>query len=202
MSNTNKAQELANKLTISWENYWRQKISTGKLALYSKFKTRYEMETYLNLRDERLKKQYMRFRTSTHRLQVELGRHSNNSNPDRICNLCTQNQRGDEKHILACSAHTDARHTYKIKGDGEDKLLKYMKKGKLTWMKFICTVMDRADGKKISKPFTKTTRKTTLDHNYQHPKAKKKRNARHDKKKPKIAQEITLNTPANEATPT
>ena len=63
-----------------------------------------------------------------------------------------------------------------------------MSQSKLTWLKYVSWVMDRTDGKKITKPYTRGSRTTNKDHCYTTPKTNQKRNARHDKK-PKVQEQ-------------
>jgi hypothetical protein len=53
-----------------------------------------------------------RFRTSSHNLRIETGRHENPKTPleERICNKCSSNEIEDELHcLLNCSFHVNHR---------------------------------------------------------------------------------------------
>ena len=49
----------------------------------------------------------LRFRCSSHRLDIELGRHTGIPRPDRKCRFCSATALGDEYHAFKCSAFLD-----------------------------------------------------------------------------------------------
>ena len=62
-----------------------------KLRLYCKFKEDKQEELYLSLPiPMRLRIDLARFRTTSHNLEVEMGRHNNISFEDSLCQLCGQ----------------------------------------------------------------------------------------------------------------
>ena len=62
---------------------------------------------YLNTGLHYLSPQALRFRCSNHRLDIELGRHTNTARPDRTCRYCTSGSLGDEYHAFQCSHFLD-----------------------------------------------------------------------------------------------
>ena len=71
------------------------------------------MENYLLALPPNRRKLLMKLRTSTHDLQIELGRHSRPKvpEPDRICRKCTSGEIENEYHaVMACSAHSEERN--------------------------------------------------------------------------------------------
>ena len=54
-----------------------------------------------------------RFRTSSHKLNVEIGRHHNVSRRNRICTKCNLRDIEDEYHfIFICPLYNDLRHKF------------------------------------------------------------------------------------------
>ncbi len=55
----------------------------------------------------------LKFRTSNHKLPIEVGRWNNIDIPDRKCTICNLGDLGDEYHyIFNCTFFTDERRTY------------------------------------------------------------------------------------------
>ena len=64
-----------------------------KLRLYCKYKEDKQEELYLSLPiPMRLRRDLARFRTTSHNLEVEMGRHNNISFEDRLCQCCVEDQ--------------------------------------------------------------------------------------------------------------
>lgn len=84
-----------------------------KLRSYKLFKEDYRLEPYLSLNLSR--KTYIniaRFRTSSHNLKIETGRHEVPKVPaeNRLCEKCNQNAIEDELHcLLNCDSHNTQR---------------------------------------------------------------------------------------------
>jgi hypothetical protein len=90
-----------------------QKLS--KLKLYCNFKYSRSEELYLSLHiPKRLRRDLARFRTNSHKLEIEIGRHNNVAPEDRLCKLCAGvniSAVEDEVHVLFyCVAYTESRH--------------------------------------------------------------------------------------------
>ena len=89
-----------------------------KLRLYSLFKESREEEFYLSLAiPKRLRFALARFRTGSHSLEIEVGRHKNINIEDRLCKFCGLSDNAivieDEYHVLFhCSAYNDIRNMY------------------------------------------------------------------------------------------
>jgi hypothetical protein len=85
------------------------KHSEGKLCNYSKFKTNFGLEKYLCiLKSFEQRRNFTRFRISSHRLQIERGRYQGALRQDRLCLRCTSGEIDDEKHVLiSCSKTLD-----------------------------------------------------------------------------------------------
>lgn len=95
------------------ENWEKQmlKHSEGKLCNYSKFKTNFGLEKYLCiLKSFEQRRNFTRFRISSHRLQIERGRYQGALRQDRLCLRCTSGEVDDEKHFLiSCSTCPEIR---------------------------------------------------------------------------------------------
>ena len=88
-----------------------------KLSLYKLFKDNRKEELYLSLNiPRRLRTNLARFRTSSHCLEIEIGRHYNLAREDRLCKLCgTYNIIAieDEYHVLFhCPSYKHLREVY------------------------------------------------------------------------------------------
>ena len=86
---------------------WSDIISKpdAKLRTYYCFKKTYSIENYLLCSKQTKRSILARFRLSSHRLEIELGRHSKPKTikEDRKCKDCVLNLVGDEFHaIMTC----------------------------------------------------------------------------------------------------
>ena len=89
------------KLTKMFNLKWTNDMQvSSKCSLYRNFKTEFVMEKYLLVLPKPLKYALIRFRTSNHRLPIEVGRYHNIERKDRVCTLCSSNDIGDEYHYL------------------------------------------------------------------------------------------------------
>ena len=80
---------------------WNAKLSeSSKGRNYNVFKEQIEFESYLRLLPRQLYIPLIKFRTSNHRLPVEVGRWNGTHYTDRKCTLCDKNDLGDEFHYL------------------------------------------------------------------------------------------------------
>ena len=97
---------------------WSSEVcNMPKLRLYCKFKEDKQEELYLSLPiPMRLRRDLARFRTTSHNLEVEMGRHTNISYEDRLCQLCGRSNIfavEDEFHVVFdCEAYNDIRRVY------------------------------------------------------------------------------------------
>ena len=107
-----------------------------KLRLYCKYKEDKQEELYLSLPiPRRLRRDLARFRTTSHNLEVEMGRHNNISFEDRLCKLCGRSNTfavEDEFHVVFhCETYNDIRHVYigkeisLMKTDNLDDIINY-----------------------------------------------------------------------------
>ena len=110
-------QKLSKSMKNEFETIWfKQLQNSEKLRTYRTFKTIFKFENYIkdicNVTD---RYSMSRYRTSNHRLQIELGRYTIPKTPvnDRICKNCPSGEIEDEKHILLnCDKYTLLRQMY------------------------------------------------------------------------------------------
>ena len=100
-----------------FQRWSSQVCNMSKLGLYCKYKEDKQEELYLSLPiPRRLRRDLARFRTASHNLEVEMGRHNNVSFEDRLCKLCGRSNIftvEDEFHVVFhCEAYNDIRHVY------------------------------------------------------------------------------------------
>ena len=78
-----KLKDLANNIKCNLQEQYTQSFfatinkstTTGKLTLYRQLYKEYSLQDYLSIRNKKHKQTIARLRTSTHRLEIEKGRH-------------------------------------------------------------------------------------------------------------------------------
>ena len=74
-----------------------------KALSYRLFKSNFRFEKYLDVLNDKNRFIFCRFRTSNHRLRIEVGRWTNIKRHNRLCQLCQSCEIGDEFHyVLQC----------------------------------------------------------------------------------------------------
>jgi hypothetical protein len=67
------------------------------------FKSDFRIEKYLEVLNDKNRFTFCRYRTSNHRLPIEVGRWTNVERHNRLCQLCQSREIGDEFHyVLQC----------------------------------------------------------------------------------------------------
>ena len=90
------------KLRNWYKNSWLRDVSKSKKCfLYKEFKTELSFETYLLKLKYPYRDALIKFRTSNHRLPIEVGRHNNIVRSERICPHCNTQDIGDEFHYFS-----------------------------------------------------------------------------------------------------
>ena len=97
--------KLRNMYTRRWQDLME---SSSKCSLYRNFKTELKFEKYLIAVCDPLKSTLIRYRTSNHKLPIEVGRYVNLERKDRKCELCNVNDIGDEFHYLLVCIYFDS----------------------------------------------------------------------------------------------
>ena len=73
----------------------------------------FEFEPYLDILTYKNRITFCKFRTSNHRLSIETGRWNVIDHGNRLCNICTDAEIGEECHcILQCKSLADERILY------------------------------------------------------------------------------------------
>ena len=97
----------------SWQTQINDNSSNPILRTYCSFKTEYRKEPYLyQVANRHYLTAISRFRTSSHSLHIETGRHTIPFTPpeNRICNFCQLNCIDNEEHMLLyCPFHNEER---------------------------------------------------------------------------------------------
>jgi hypothetical protein len=95
---------------------WKKQInqfSDSKLKLYNICKNNFGLEKYLAIVNNfELRRSFTKLRTSSHRLQIELGRYQGVPRHYRICAKCSSNVIEDELHfVFECSKYNEDRES-------------------------------------------------------------------------------------------
>ena len=77
------------------------------------FKTIFLKEKYLSfLNNVDIRKCFMSFRISAHKLEIEVGRYKNIPDLNRICKVCSSGEVEDERHLIFnCNKYSSLRHS-------------------------------------------------------------------------------------------
>jgi hypothetical protein len=95
---------------------WKKQInqfSDSKLKIYNICKNNVGHEKYLTIVNNfELRRSFNKLRTSSHRLQIELGRYQGVPRHNRVCTKCSSNIIEDELHFLfECSKYDEDRES-------------------------------------------------------------------------------------------
>ena len=103
-------------LTNKYKSEWAEQMSQGgsKITTYALFKLNLAYESYINLHQSKYRTAIARFRTGSHNLEVERGRHARPIIPkeNRTCRQCPNinNKIEDEiHHLIDCPAFSTLR---------------------------------------------------------------------------------------------
>ena len=112
-----------NQTLIGWQIWleiFRQKVleflegkresQEGKLCFYSKMKNGFRKEEYLQIDNTKIRNAIRDIRMSTHKLEIETGRHSKIEREQRLCVCCEKKEIETEEHLLLhCTNYEDNR---------------------------------------------------------------------------------------------
>lgn len=110
--------EIKTRITDCTVQTWHDKVENmPKLRTLRLYKTEFILEPYLLLQTPRkIRSALAKFRTGSHCLEIEKGRHLNVPSQERYCKLCLSINVlavEDEYHVLlSCSFYNDIRHIY------------------------------------------------------------------------------------------
>jgi hypothetical protein len=86
--------------------------NSSKALNYRLYKQIFEFENYFNILENKDIFTFCKFRTTNTKLPIETGRWNNIARENRKCQLCQENQIGDEFHyIMRCSYFHDKRES-------------------------------------------------------------------------------------------
>ena len=115
-------KEVCTALIRDYESYWFEALwSFSRLAMYRQIKKDIVCEPYLLEKNWRLRQATTRFRTSTHNLAIETGRHNRTSPADRLCTICHAGQVEDELHLFQCPEYAGIRTAVGLGQVGRDE---------------------------------------------------------------------------------
>jgi hypothetical protein len=93
---------------------WNSNLENSPKALnYRHYKQIFEFENYFNILENKDIFTFCKFRTNNTKLPIETGRWNNIARENRKCQLCQENQIGDEFHFIAIISMTKENHTLK-----------------------------------------------------------------------------------------
>ncbi len=108
-------QDVLRKLKHQYNSTWSSNLKSGrgkgiehsKLRTYALFKPEHCKETYLDVvKNVQYRTSLTKFRTSSHKLNIEIGRYQGLPIDQRICKLCNNNKVEDELHLFSeCPAY-------------------------------------------------------------------------------------------------
>ena len=98
-------------LDIYYQSWYSSTDNSRRLETYSH---EFKFERYLDfINDNKFRSALIIFRVSSHKLQIERGRHLNIPRNERICRNCNLNMIENEYHfLLICPKYTDLRNKY------------------------------------------------------------------------------------------
>ena len=101
-------------LDMYYQSWYSGINNSRRLETYSLFKHEFKFERYLDfINDNRFRSALTSFRVSSHKLQIERGRHLNIPRNERICRNCNSNMIENEYHfLLICPKYSDLRNKY------------------------------------------------------------------------------------------
>ena len=127
-----------------------------KTLSYRLFKSDFRFEKYLEVLNDKNRFTFCRFRTSNHRLPIEVWRWTKVERHSRLCQLCQSHEIGDEFHyVLQCPNFVTERKNlipkYFFNRPNALKLSSLFNKKKLETIRKLCKLIDIIN-KKISSP--------------------------------------------------
>lgn len=133
-------QTIARSLKSSYVKVWYKKLhdcSDGKLRTYTKIKSNYGFEKYLeSINSFEHRRSLSKLRMSAHHLQVEVGRYQGIPPHLRLCQQCNSGEVEDEKHfLLKCSKYNNERvDLYKTISESCKNFVRLDDDQKLIWL--------------------------------------------------------------------
>ena len=86
----------------------------GKLLFFGKLKNHFGAEDYLLMTNAKLRQKITQLRLSSHKLEIEVGRHKGVNRDERICMYCRMGKIESEEHFLfECPNYTEGREEFR-----------------------------------------------------------------------------------------
>ena len=112
---------------LKYKEYWGNNlvnVDTPRLYFYKSLKNSFGYELYLDMNNFHWRKSISKLRCSSHILQIEKGRHTNQPREERICKLCDKGEIETEDHLLlTCSRYNTLRTKYYLNGHTDSNVL-------------------------------------------------------------------------------
>ena len=94
------SQRLKDRFYQTWHS---DVVENSKLTLYREYKYNFEHETYLQcLNIRKFRHALAKFRTCSHNLEIEVGRHAGIARTDRTCKPCSLGVEDEAHFMLYC----------------------------------------------------------------------------------------------------
>lgn len=108
------SQNICLSLQNNYIHSWTETLnSSNKCLFYRNYKTVFMREKYVNQLPDMYIFPLIKFRCSSHKLMIEVGRRLGLAREDRICRDCDQHDIGDEFHfIMECPKYADLRSRF------------------------------------------------------------------------------------------
>jgi hypothetical protein len=145
------------RLTDQFKQNWRSTLQISPKALrYRLFKSDFRFEKYFEVLNDKNRFTFCRFRTSNHRLPIEVGRWTKVERHNRLCHLYQSHEVGDEFHYVLQRPNfvTESKNLipkYFFNRPNASKLSSLFNKKKPETIRKLCKLIDIIN-KKISSP--------------------------------------------------
>ena len=107
-------EEYLNRLKDQYKQQWRERCcNTNKLLSYKQYKVEFVKEIYIDFIDiKKFRNSLVSFRSSSHKLMVEKGRHINLPRELRYCIHCVDTIEDEAHFLIFCPLYADLRLKY------------------------------------------------------------------------------------------
>ena len=103
-------QRIHNQYIQTWST---QLNNTPKLDYYRHFKNKLFENFLSDIQNDKLRRQLIWFRVTSHTLEIKFGRFMGSTRQDRICKVCNNNAVESEYHfLLCCPVYSNIRQTH------------------------------------------------------------------------------------------
>ena len=139
--------DLKDDLLGHYRRWWLQQFTDPtahpKLCTFRLFKQSFAPSAYLNEGPGYFRPAALRFRCSSHRLDIELGRHTGVPRSDRMCRFCSSEALGDEFHAFKCTAFLDLQVFCDINVSSKPQFITMMTDFPITAQRYITLLTSR-----------------------------------------------------------